>query len=57
MRRLRVVLAMCALVLCTSCAGFMPNTAEAIAPATFGDLWLGVEADVEQWVMLFLMVL
>lgn len=37
------------LVTCCSCV----NTQQAIAPATLGDLWLGVEADVESLLMLF----
>jgi hypothetical protein len=28
----------------------LPNTAAAIAPATFDDLMLGLAADIEQWV-------
>ncbi len=32
------------------------NTQAAIAPATLGDLWLGIEADVETWITFLLML-
>jgi len=48
-KRLRALLAAVAL-LCTGCV----NTQQAIAPATLGDLWIGVEADLELWIMLVL---
>lgn len=51
MKRRRSLLAVAAVaLLCASCV----HTQEAIAPATLGDLWIGVEADVEQLVMLLL---
>ncbi len=47
----------CALVLCTSCASIMPNTARTIAPATFTDLTVSIAADVEQWFQVALIFL
>lgn len=47
-RRSRAALA--ALLVLASCASLMPNTAEAIQPATLDDLLVGFMADVEQWI-------
>lgn len=50
-------LALLGLLCLGGCASIMPNAAAAIAPATFGDLALGIAADVENWIqylMLFL---
>lgn len=47
-----VVAYMAVLAMCSSCV----NTQQAIAPATLGDLWIGVEADVEQLLMLLLWI-
>lgn len=52
-RRLAALL----LLACSGCSTIMPNTAAAIAPNTFTDLWIGIAADVEslvQYVVLFL---
>lgn len=45
-----LVAAACCLAL-GGCVGFMPHTAEAIAPATLDDLALGVAADAEALVL------
>lgn len=47
-RAARASLAIIVLMVC-GCAAFMPNAADAISPARFDDLWLGVLADVESW--------
>lgn len=46
MKRLAPLVALLALA---GCSAVMPQTAEAIAPATFDDFWLGVLADFESW--------
>lgn len=48
MRRCGRLVVVCALLLCGGCASLLPNTATAIAPATFDDLLLGFSADMEQ---------
>lgn len=57
MRRRRALLMAVLCLPCAGCAAFMPNTAEAIAPATFEDVWVGVSADVESWVAFLSMFL
>lgn len=60
MKRRRPLAAALALLVCLGCAGCasaLPQTAEAIAPATFDDLWLGLLADLESlWGLLGLIL-
>lgn len=51
-RRVRQGLAICALLLCGSCAIVTPQATAAIAPATFTDLWIGLAADFENWLLI-----
>lgn len=60
MRRRRLLAAPLAALVCLGCVGCataLPQTAEAIAPATFDDLWLGLLADLEWMWGLFGLIL
>lgn len=52
---LRRVAGVLALLPCAGCATVLPNTAAAIAPATFTDVAVGLTADVEMLLQLTLL--
>ena len=56
MRKRNRNIAILALLLCGGCASMLPNTAEAIAPATIPDMMIGLGADVEN-LLSYLMLL
>lgn len=38
----------------TGCTSFFPNTAQAVAPATLNDVFFGLLADLDQWMLLLI---
>lgn len=52
MSRARRALAIGALLLCGGCSLVTPRATAAIEPATWTDLWIGLGADLEQWLLL-----